>query len=281
MSLFQSSQLSAAWHARRSENRIQRLQAYSDILYQLLADDFRVRQEELQSDMQDAIWTAVDRTQLAIPLWSYNSTYFQDRWADIYKTANFERTQDKLRSLGYDWYVGLVDDRFSPELTDTDDTYEMWSYSWTKAPVTVGEIVRKTDLCKRLSLLFGDRFTITPKVIAEFHDACPLNVLVQTVCLTLNFYPNGLPLYASSSLSEVRDKYRNFVPNVYSPNIPYVWRGIPAPRTPPPASPPSSPPPIVRRTVVLNPEDEEDDVAAELFCYCGARHTYFTEPEDE
>ena len=279
MSLFQTYALTSAWQARKAETRVQRLQAYSDILYQLLADDFRSRRAELQSDMQDAIRTATSLRELSIPLWTYNSAYYRDRWADIYRTANFEQTQSELRAKGHDWYVGLVDDLFDPMTTDTDDTYEGWTYSWTKAPVTVAEIVKKTDLCKRLSLLFGDRLIITPVVIRETYEACPLNVLVRTISLTLHFYPNGLPLYLSSPLAEVRSKYANYVPAVYEPNSPYVWRGIPVPRTPPPSSPPSSPPPI-RRSVILNPEDE-DDVAAELFCYCGARHTYFTEPEDE
>jgi hypothetical protein len=285
MSLFTQSTLSAAWRTRSSELSARTLQPYNDILYEVLVANFESRRDELQAEILKVIQSASSLRDLSIPLWSYKTTIYQESRKVLAKLPSFQPMEERMRRRGYHCTVGTVPETFDPETVETNDSEYGWTYSWDTAPVSVGKVIRGTDLCHRLALLFGDSFRVESRLIATKRLTDPFPTTILHSELWLNYYPRGLLACVHTAQAAVRQKYEEYTAPVRAAwVVPYVWEGVPSTvrrmegtLTPPPSPRPPSPPPLIR-AVRLNPE-EEDEVL--IPCYCGYHHEEPPEPEDE
>jgi hypothetical protein len=276
MSLFSTLKLATAWSTRSREIEAQRLQEHSDLLYDVLRSDFVARRQSLQDDLLHVIQNANSKTELHIPLWSYNYTYHVTKHSDISPEVYVEML-DTIRKNGYQWSVGLLEPGTSVE----DDL-------WEKYPTSVESVFRKTDLLQRLAILFGDDYRISIFPVSVKFLTEPYEARVVKCELRLHYYPKGLPDYMWNKHDEVRQRYMDYAAPEWN-GTPAVWTGC---RDDPPALPPSrastpppplvsdEPPPLARRSngggVQLLGEDF-DGVSRRLSfnvspCHCGYHH---------
>ena len=282
MPLFSTLKLSTAWSTRSREIEAKRLQEHSDLLYDILRFDFVARGQSLQDDLLHVIQNANSKTELQIPLWSYNHTYHDVKYSDVSPEVYLEMLKT-IHKNGYRWSVGLL----HPGTSDEEDIWE--EYPWEKHPASVDSVFRKTDLLQRLAILFGDDyrisiFPVSVKVLTE-----PYEARVVKCELRLHYYPKGLPDYMWNKHDEVRQRYMDYAAPEWN-GTPSVWTGLS--RDDPPALPPSrastpppplvsdEPPPLARRSngggVQLLGEDFVGVSRRLSFnvspCHCGYHH---------
>lgn len=238
MSLFSNSKLHAAWSTRSWEIKAQSLQDASDLLYDHLRRDFVARRQTLQADLLEVIKTAGSLRDLHIPLWTYHASCIPplDR-------GEYAKVQSHLRRHGYEWSIGLVHPDFDPENTETWG----WEWQWKSRPSTVKQLVKHTDLLRRLSLLFGADFyvTVCPVAVKTLDDLHGIKVYKNQ--LQLHYYPKGLPQNCRENLLYIQEKYADYAAPVHEEHV-HLWTGVPSVVEPPlPPSRCSTPPPPLER----------------------------------
>ena len=238
MSLFSNSKLHSAWSTRSWEIQAQLLQDSSDLLYDHLRRDFMDRRQSLQANLIEVIKTAGSLKDLQIPLWTYHTTVLPKL-----PSEDYEKVVGHLRRHGYEWSIGQVNPHFNPEEIEL----WAWNWQWKTRPVTINTIVKKTDLLRRLALLFGTDYRVvaTPvavKTVEGFDD-----LKVYKTQLQLHYYPQGLPRYHMDSLLHTQEKYADYKAPVHEAYV-HLWTGVPSVVSPPlPPSRSSTPPPPLER----------------------------------
>ena len=248
MSLFSSSKLQSAWSTRTWELQAQNLQDSSDLLYDYLRREFVTRRQSLQTDLLEVIRTARSHRDLQIPLWTYHTTVLPKL-----PSEDYEKVVGHLRRHGYEWSIGQVNPHFNPEEIEL----WAWNWQWKTRPVTVNEIVKKTDLLQRLALLFGTDYRVvaTPvavKTVDGFDD-----LKVYKTQLQLHYFPNGLHQHLLDSHANTARKYENYAAPVHEGYV-HLWTGVPSvvipplpasgSVTPPPSAPAEAPPVLPKRS---------------------------------
>lgn len=276
----------AAWRERKATLRAQHLQDFNDLLYQVVSSSILSRRADLMNALIHAVNTATHTSGVSIPLWTYHTAHYKDSWKERHTpmgeaTYDCEAMEEKLRRKGYHWLVGTVELGFRPNAnmctneTEEDGYVGAWDHiwGWNRAPRSVHEVVRATDFCNRIALLFGDdRYRVSWVPVSRKYLTKPLEVSVEKVELRLHYHPRGLYDRTRKGLLDTKLKYQSHVSCVAeSWRMPYVWTGAPRHReteqeewarpiepespglsnvapTPAPAPVPSSPPPLARRT---------------------------------
>jgi hypothetical protein len=247
MSLFSNSKLQAAWSTRSWEIEAQRLQDANDLLYDYLRYQFVACRRTLQDELIEVIKSAKSLKDLQIPLWSYHTTFLPKL-----PREDYEKVQSHIRRHGYEWSIGLVDKYFDAETS----VYYEWNWLWKTRPVTIHNLVNKTDLLRRLALLFGTDFRIVARSVAiktleEFGG-----VKVYKTELQLQYYPNGLPRHYLDEVLYTQEKYADYKAPVREALV-HLWTGVPSvvqslppsrSSTPPPSAPAEVPPVLPKRS---------------------------------
>jgi hypothetical protein len=263
MSAFYSSSFTedavlAAWRERKTKLLAKQLQDANDYLYSVVEESILGRRTELLNALLDAINTAPSSQNISVPLWSYHTAHYKDRYRNIVGTPAWYTMETRLRRKGYHWVVGRVDRYKDPqELLRADDGTWDYIWGWTSVPRSVHDVVRRTDFRQRIALLFGDdRYRVSYRVTHRKVLTRPLGVVVEKVELRLHFHPRGLYDRSRKALLDTKLKYESHVPEPEDWRIPYVWTGVDAetpglsnePVTPPMPPPPTEPPALARRT---------------------------------
>jgi hypothetical protein len=262
MALFNTNLLSISWDMRVHELNAQRLQRHNDMLYNYLRRDLMTRSESLEDDLLEVIRTADSKLDLEIPIWSFNRLFFAQNPATL-PPRELAHFQGWIRQKGYDWSIGRVHEGFDPATIELVD----WGWEWQSPPVTVHQIVQKTDLLQRLALLFGDDYRIEARIAGATKQIRePFESYVYTTELRLHYYPKGLPTALQVKRETVRTKYAGSNAPVGEEYV-HLWTGVPVkaePSTPPPAPIPPSPPVLPRRSNGGGIQAEEDGVNRQL-----------------
>lgn len=274
----------AAWRERKARLHAESLQDFNDLLYQVVSSSILSRRADLMNALLHAVNTATHTSGVSIPLWTYHTAHYKDSWKERHTpmgtaTYDCEAMEEKLRRKGYHWLVGTVELGFRPNAnlcaneTEEDGYVGFWDHvwGWNRAPRSVHEVVRATDFCNRIALLFGDdRYRVSWVPVSRKYLTKPLEVSVEKVELRLHYHPRGLYDHTRKALLDTKLKYQSHVSCVAeSWRMPYVWTGAPghreteqeewarpvepespglSNRTPTPPPLPASPPPLARRT---------------------------------
>ena len=277
---FSDATLRSTWAAHSKELRTKELQHCNDLLYEVIKNDIFARREEIYQDLMTVVSTSPTSSGLSIPLWSYSTAHYSD-YRSVVGTPDFYRMEAMLLRNGYKWFVGLVPTDFDVSSFRYDD--EGWDSLWRwRQPRSVDEVMRYTDLTKRLTLLFGDaHFRITVCPVAETVLSDPLKVTVTTIQVRLHYHPRGVYPWLRSALDRTKATYADSVPRHLGLALrPFVWTGVVEPRvTPPRRRAPVDPPPQVRRSnsgglreAVRTLSFEDVSERTESPCYCGHHH---------
>ncbi len=249
MNPFNTTDLSDAWNLRKSELQQEHLQKYADILYGRLAAMVDATRDEIHERMRERISTATKKADLNINLFTYNVR------------------RGACTSLNC---VCTATNGWNPTIAVEDELQ----------PETLGRVINSTDICLRLSLLFGPNFWVssrrTGNVTADMVCGC-----VRVECeLALSYFPDGLRGYHLHALAALRERV------AYVPRNRVIWWDD-APRTPPrpvSAAPPQ-PPPLIRLPHRSNVGgiyyyESVEDAARDTINEC-LRECYCFNPEDE
>lgn len=245
-----------AWMTRSKELEEDKLQAHNDLLYAYLSNDILARRYEIHRELLHAIQTAHSRTELRIPLWTFTAVHFTE------KKDNYHELLRGIRDLGGDWTIS----------------------SLAKEKQSIWNVVKKTDICQRLALLFGDNFYVNYSA-ASFQPSMSGN---GWYCLdwnlVLQFYPNAIWMsqHCRYRLDVTSKKYATRISDADT-DTPHVGTGANEaefPMTPPTLTRSnctgiSEPSILVRPHRVEDPESESDSETDELcqhICFCNDRN---------
>jgi hypothetical protein len=102
--------------------------------------------------------------------------------------------------------IGLVDQYCDAETS----VYYEWNWLWKTRPVTIHSLVRKTDLLRRLALLFGTDFSVVARPVAvktlEGFDG----VKVYKTELQLHYYPMAYQDSTWTTFYYTQEKYADY-----------------------------------------------------------------------
>lgn len=220
------------------------LQPYNDFLYTIISQNIRARHDDIMETLKTKIRDSPTKIRaVAAPLWSYNVRYFhktrqeydaymggltvQERMMKMAETAQCDQLYE---SNGWHWTIGAEFDGIPDWMSS--HVYE------NLPPVPVDLIVRRTDLCARLSTLFHGHGWVN-RVYSDIlyeNDEC----IIRKMTLMVYFYPNGLPHgFQTKAVQTAKDKYATHVNYRVQDDHRVVLRG---PGLEPPQTPPSSPP---------------------------------------
>jgi hypothetical protein len=182
---------SSLWQGRKAELDAERLQPYSDILYEDIRHELMGMKAELSSALKAKIKTATHQRELKVefksffsayePTWPRNAYEGSDSWNAMVEFGREEyvRAQTILDAeldarIGVarneDWDYGdcgCCNARFNSYDTDDESvstaTPEPTRKSWILPPERTYNIVKKTDLLQRIGALFGPNFYVSLK----------------------------------------------------------------------------------------------------------------------
>lgn len=264
MSLFTPIQISLLQDVAASRSQqleMEALQPYADYLYQSIVEDIGRERDAIFSDLLRATRDSESPDAISIPLWRFVSSNPPPK----------EHNDGRMDS-----YIGVYDRKSiaKPEL------------DWVLPPVTIEELLHKTDICARLSaFLAPDTMWVHPGRpnavwIEGEEEWCQNNLMIT-------FYPKGLDPVSLASLEAVKAKYQSsyYTSRPLEENDVVFIRAAgvftsSGPRTPDfgPSSAARSPPPIKRPQTLKAETDDEDDQPVSPPCFCESC-TGFTYPD--
>jgi hypothetical protein len=211
MESFTAIELAQAWTDRKNELQNERLKPYGDLLYKRLEDMVLADPALLQRRLMECVRTATKVTDLNIVFFTFiHRNGRPDAWIDA-----------DLSSRGLFWTVG-VDTELIPE--------------------PLYKIVRFTDVCQRVTRLFGsDNYWISCRPSEDQ----PITLGdVTKYDLVLNYFPNGLPAHWKRKMDESEE--RNLYRTPYVTDNRVVWSDNARGKTPPTRQMAAEPPPVIR-----------------------------------
>ena len=186
---------SLLWQGRKAKLDAERLQPYSDILYEDIRHELMGMKAELSAALKAKIMTATHPREIAVefksffsayePTWPRNAYEGSDSWNAMVEFGREEyvRAQTILDAeldarIGVarneDWDYGdcgCCNARFygchSDDESISTATPEPARKSWMLPPERTYNIVKKTDLLERLGALFGPNFFVSLKSESE------------------------------------------------------------------------------------------------------------------
>ena len=177
--------LAQSWADRKVALRQEEEQEFCDMLYKSIRESILARRESIFEELKQVIGQASDRTQLKMELWSYRQTSFL-QWIE----EDYHGKLAALKELGDEWTISNV-----------ARTKEM----------RVIDVIRKTDIVARLSLLFGPNFVITDEPMSSKEVSGMWRTTRRS--LMLYYYPehnaalSWTPTYQNRRKAE--EKYRD------------------------------------------------------------------------
>lgn len=228
---FKTQDIAKTWKTRKAELRAEELQSYSDMLFKYLHDDILSRREQIFCDLEVAVRYAHGVHQLAIPLWTYNEIKFRKC------TPHYYMQLADVQRRGLDWTIS------NRENTRSE---------------SVGEVIRKTDLCARLSLMFGPDYVIRD-VRHSYVDSSD-DWVANRRLLTLVYRPRGPSPWQAGRKNQAYQRFGNTMPE----GNPVLYTGEEpgfSNVTPPPPPARDDPPPVVRSNAGVVPSWGDDPLA--------------------
>ena len=206
-----------AWTQHKTKMNATRMEQYNNLYYERLAMIFQNSQEAINHTMLEAIRNSRRNSDLTIPLYSYRARAFDE------ETPQPERARLERLCVdeGWHWTAQIEGDR---------------------SPVSHYAVIRYTNLCLRLSLLFGGKnYWVSWRFVRPVKSQ-PYMV-VSEYELTLQYFPDGLPADRLAALKRVKPSTLppTTVPITWAEHFPWVER-----REPPPAPVYATPPRPVR-----------------------------------
>lgn len=153
--------LAQAWSNRKAALRKAEDQEFCDMLFKSICQSVQVHREEIYEQLQDRIATAKHETQLWVPIWSYYETRFKRH------SPTYHRKMEVHAERGDDWRI-----------LNADRTKER----------RVVHVMRHTDICARLSTMFGHNFVVCDVATPAFQETDATRVIHHQV--RLYYYPN-------------------------------------------------------------------------------------------
>jgi len=177
-------QLKEMAKVREAELKKERLQNCSDMLYKYLAEHVKTNRDVILCCLKRNIKNAESRKNFEVPIWTYAASTFTER------VSQYNRRIQALQALGQD-----------DTIHSSDGKYER----------RVADVILKTDILARLSLLFGKDFIVVNRWQSFGRD----NGIYRRFlgCIALQYHPNGdLQKNNPPAFSEKQDaekKYQN------------------------------------------------------------------------
>lgn len=233
-SISQSDELHNAVAARNAELTQEQLQPYADALYDIIVQDVTDRREEIFNELLAKIKTSSSTRSIYVPIWSYNVRYYAETKEDY-----------KKRYIGMSIHERVVENINRNERDATCSrngwhwTLGMWSGDYyTDQPIAVNVLVKRTDLCARLSAFFSNNLDMIVRPFAR--EVVYGNDLYSVVRqeLQLEYYPMGLNVWTKPKIEAAMAKYKDYVPKPTSGSP-----KLDGPGRFPPLNPEDSPPP--------------------------------------
>lgn len=250
---FLETAISTAWETQRKALRAQQLQNHNDMLFTVVRDDILGRRAALHQDLMTVARTSLTPQGLTIPLWTYKVAHYGQPFKTVVGTPEFDSMEEMLKRKGHHWTVGLVNPSFNLDtfaLNPEEDLDSLWRW---RTPQPVDYVIRSTDFMNRIALLFGEfHYWVSKRVVGRTILNYPLEVVVETVELTLHYFPRGTNGRAREALQKTKAKYEAHWPTDLAGLRPYVWKGMPEPgfsnASPIASAVPASPPPLLKRS---------------------------------
>lgn len=236
--------------AQRHNSRVleDELQPYNDMLFKIISDGIKAKHDNILEHFKTRIRLAPRYIKVvSVPFWAYNVRYFRQSreeyaatlravpYTERYARVNDDQERDSVyRSNGWHWTIGAL----SPvQWLDEEET-------WKLRPVPVDLVVRRTDLCQRLSTLFQGHVWVAREYHGTIHEDAHCEV--RSFALVAKFYVDGIgdrPAWVDA-LKRTTTKYSAHVieeEDYLSPNVVLTGPGLAPPRTPPtsPVRPPA------------------------------------------
>lgn len=211
---------SSLWQGRKAELDAERLQPYSDILYEDIRHELMGMKAELSAALKAKIKTATHPRDIAVEFKSFFSAY-EPSWPRIaYEGSD---TWKAMVDFGREEYVRaqtIIDAELDARIgvarnEDWDDSDCMTCYgdeegagrkSWILPPERTYNIVKKTDLLQRVGALFGPNFYVTLKSEPEERIIAGRVYLIYRNTFLLHFMPRPSPHY-KKALAKILVKY--------------------------------------------------------------------------
>ena len=223
---------SLLWEGRKAQLDAERLQPYSDILYEDIRHELMGMKAELSAMLKAKIKTATHPRDIAVEFKSFFSAYEQtwprhayegsDSWNAMVEFGREEyvRAQTILdncwdarigvwRNENWDYGdCGCCNARFNSYDTDdeTTATPEPARKSWILPPERTYNIVKKTDLLQRVGALFGPNFYVTLKSESEVRVVAGRVYPIYRNTFLLHYMPHP-PLHRKKALASTLVKY--------------------------------------------------------------------------
>lgn len=180
-----------AWTQHKTKMNAMRMERYANLMYDRLSMILQNSQEAIQHTMLEAIHNSKRNSDLTIPLYSYRARVFDEGTPQPERT----RLERLCADEGWHWTVEIEGDRY---------------------PVSYYAVIRYTNLCQRLSLLFGGtNYWVSWRFVRPLKSQ-PYMV-VSEYELTLQYFPNGLPADRRAALARVKPS------NLPPPTEPVIW----------------------------------------------------------
>ena len=219
---FNLSKIEETWKSRKEELSKDECEDCADMLLKFVYNHVIARRAEIMESLQHAATLAKSKYDLRTTIWSYNSIYF-----NVYNPVAYRYERRCARMEGYDYTIATPD----------GTRYR-----------SVSEVIRRTDFCARVSLIFGPDFSVH---VERGRAYLPTTDVWSTSenNLVLCYHPGG-----HMSLQTRDRKDRAYALHGYKlrPEEPILYTGIPQ-ETPgfsnvtPPRPPPRDDPPPLRR----------------------------------
>jgi hypothetical protein len=198
----QSNQLVAAVLAKDAELTQVQLQPYADALYNIIVQDVTARRDEIFNNLLKNIKSSKSIRSFGIPFWSYNVRYYAENKEDYesrYNTLSYqEKSQENIDRL------------------EREHLIRQNGWHWTMDSVPVNVIIKKTDMCARLSAFFSTNFDmfVRPFATSVLYENDVYSVVRKE--LYLEYYPRGLNILTRPKVEEAIRKYENYIPDSFA-----------------------------------------------------------------
>jgi hypothetical protein len=230
MTSFATTELAQAWNDRKLDMKLTRTKLYSDILYNRLAAEILNSREEIDRKLHECIRTATKPSDLSIPIFAFKARHGLNPAGDLRLW-----TDGLCKKEGWHWTMQANGDRY---------------------PVSHYSVVRNTDLCQRLALLFdGKHFWVSCRPKAELVQGLGASI-VREHEIVLHYYPGGLPrnllnaVLACNRRQIEREAHEPIMPVVYD----LEWVEGPGDEPPPALAYPRGPGGLAYRDAPSTPE---------------------------
>lgn len=231
---FSPTDISLLWQERKAQLESERLQSYSDILYEDMREEFMGMKVELYEALKQKIKTANHPSQIMVELKSFFSAY-EPSWPRAAHEGS--TTWKAMVEFGHEEYVRaqtILDNTLDCRIgvmrneiddcacyrwpfygcqSDSDDEADTLpiihtpvSKSWTLLPERTYNIVKKTDILHRIGALFGPNFYVSLKSEPEDRTIAGRIYNIYRNTFMLHYMPHTSP-YTKKALAKTLVKY--------------------------------------------------------------------------